>query len=159
MSASVGGSLCRRSERRQRLKPRDSPCRGGTYLRWMRLEERVSDLPFTHHAVCDPCGYRDCAATSRYTGRRALRNPASAKGSQSAGQVNGSCARALLAKRRRDSERRRRPSLCACLVGEQALNEGLKLLGWQRRNPHEPGVQTLQLRFAHRVKANSRRLG
>jgi hypothetical protein len=38
---------------------------------------------------------------------------------------------------------------------EQALNEGLQLLGWQRRDPHEPGVQTLKLRFAHRVEVDA----
>ena len=41
---------------------------------------------------------------------------------------------------------------------EQALNQRLQFVGWQRRDPHETRVQTLQLRFAHCLQVDAGRL-
>ena len=40
-------------------------------------------------------------------------------------------------------------------VREQTLNQALQLLRWQCRDPHEPRVQALKLRFAHRVEIDT----
>jgi hypothetical protein len=46
-------------------------------------------------------------------------------------------------------------SLGLFLLFEQALDEGLKLVAWQRCEAHQAGVQALQLRLAHRVEIDA----
>jgi hypothetical protein len=43
----------------------------------------------------------------------------------------------------------------AVLVCEQALNQDVQLVGGQRRDPHQAGVEGLQLRLGHRVKVEA----
>jgi hypothetical protein len=47
--------------------------------------------------------------------------------------------------------------LTVFVVGEKALNEGSKLVARKCCEAHQAGVQTLQLRLAHRVEINAGR--